>query len=93
MIVKADPLGAGIEIFAGLECVAHHVRGARGARVIVEAHVADLRQPRFERLRARAERTAVNAAPLQTRSLVPWPGATVEQRDIADYVAAVGGVR
>ncbi len=93
VIVKADPLGTGIEVFAGTECVARHARGARGERVIVEEHVAELRRPRFERLRARAGRSAPVAAPPESRSLVPWPGATVEQRDIADYVKAVGGAR
>jgi transposase len=92
VIVKADPLGDRIEIFAGTECVARHVRAAKGTRVIDEAHVAELRRPRFERLRARA--TANRPGPAATpHSVVPWPLAPVEQRDIAAYAEVVGGAR
>jgi transposase len=92
VVVKADPLGDGLEIFAGAECVARHGRAPRGARVIVEEHVAGLRRPRFERLRERASRAHRAAAP-RTLSVVPWPSLAVEQRDIAAYAQAVGGVR
>lgn len=93
VIVKADPLGDRIEIFAGAECVAAHRRAPKGARVIVEEHVAELRRPRFERLRARAAANAPTPSPPAPRSIVPWPLAPVEQRDIAAYANAVGGVR
>jgi hypothetical protein len=60
--------------------------------VIDEAHVAELRRPRFERLRARA--TANRPGPAATpHSVVPWPLAPVEQRDIAAYAEVVGGAR
>lgn len=91
VIVKADPLGSGLEIFAGAECVARHARAPRGARVVVEEHVAELRRPRFERLRERASRSRAVPAPPETLSLVAWPRAMVEQRDIAAYAEAVGG--
>jgi transposase len=93
VVVKADPLGSGLEIFAGAECVARHTRGARGDRVVVEEHVAGLRRPRFERLRERASTSRPAARPPETLSVVTWPLATVEQRDIAAYAEAVGGAR
>jgi hypothetical protein len=59
--------------------------------VIVEEHVAELRRPRFERLRERAARKRAAASP---RSVVPWPlTVEVEPRDIAVYAQAVGGAR
>lgn len=92
VIVKADPLGEQIEIFAGAECIATHARAPKGVRVIVEEHVAELRRPRFERLQTRAARRA--ALPVAgSRSVVPWPLARVEQRDIAAYAEAIGGAR
>lgn len=93
VIVKADPLGSELEVFAGVECVARHARAPRGARVIVEEHVAELRRPRFERLRERASKSQPPAALRETLSVVPWPLVTVEQRDIAAYAEAVGGAR
>ena len=93
VIVKADPLGSGLEIFAGVERVARHARAPRGARVVVESHVAELRRPRFERLRERAARSHPAPAPPERLSMVTWPLATVEQRDIAAYAEAVGGAR
>jgi hypothetical protein len=93
VVVKADPLGSGVEIFAGAECVARHARAARGARVVVESHVTELRRPRFERLRERASRLRSVPAPPETLSVVTWPLATVEQRNIAAYAEAVGGAR
>lgn len=93
VIVKADPLGSGLEIFAGAECVARHARARRGERVVIESHVAELRRPRFERLRERASRSRPAPGPPETLSVVAWPLATVEQRDIAAYAEAVGGAR
>lgn len=91
--VKADPLGGGIEIFAGADCVARHICAPRGSRVVVEEHVAELRRPRFDRLqeRARSRRPSVPAPEIQP--LVVWPAIAVEQRDIAAYARAVGGAR
>ncbi len=91
VVVKADPLGASVEIFAGADRVAHHVRAPHGTWVIVEEHVAELRRPRFDRLRERAQRSRSRSP--ETRSIVTWPRATVEQRDIAAYAEAVGGAR
>jgi hypothetical protein len=93
VVAKRDPLGDAIEIFAGAECVARHQRAAKGARVIVEAHVAELRRPRWERLRQRAARAPARAAGT-AHALVPWPlSPAVEQRDILVYAQAAGGGR
>jgi transposase len=93
VVVKADPLGSGLEIFAGAELVARHVLAPRGAWVVVDEHVAELRRPRFERLRARAARSGPAPQPPAALSVVPWPFAQVEQRDIDAYEQAAGGAR
>jgi transposase len=93
VVVKADPLGAGIEIFADAECVARHDRAPRGTWVVFEEHVAELRRPRFDRMRERARKSRPAPGPPETLSIVTWPLATVEQRDIAAYAEAVGGAR
>lgn len=93
VVVKADPLGAGIEIFAGAECVAQHDGAPRGTWVVLEEHVAELRRPRFDRLRERSQKLRPAPAPPETLSVIAWPLATVEQRDIAAYEQAVGGER
>jgi hypothetical protein len=93
--VKADPLGNSIEIFAGADRIADHLRAKKGERRIVDEHVAELRRPRFERLRARASRSTGRAArrPLDLLSPIQWPCADVEQRPIEEYARVVGGVR
>jgi transposase len=93
VVVKADPLGAGIEIFDGAECVARHECAPHGTWVVLEEHVAELRRPRFDRLRERARKSRPGSPSPQTRSVVAWPLAPVEQRDIAAYEQAVGGAR
>lgn len=95
VIVKADPLDETIQIFAATECIATHRRVAKRQRSILEEHVALLRRPRFERLRARQnpgqERfTLSTVTPI---SRVPWPHVEVAQRPIEDYLAAVGDAR
>jgi len=94
VVVKIDPLGDAIEIFAGVDRVAEHVRVPKGQRSVHEEHVAGLRRPRFERIRERA-RTARKQPSLHTDllSVVPWPRIAVEQRPIEEYAAVVGGVR
>ena len=93
--VKADPLGDSIEIFAGADRIAEHVRARKGERRIVEEHVAELRRPRFERLRSRAERTESRPVrgSLGLLSPVLWPHADVEHRSIEEYALAAGGAR
>jgi transposase len=94
VVVKIDPLGDGIEIFAGAERVAEHRQVTKGERSIVEEHVAALRRPRFERIRERAERASkpkLRVAELV--SLVAWPRIEVAHRPIEEYAAAVGGKR
>lgn len=93
VVVKADPLGAGIEIFDGVECVVRHERAPHGTWVVLEEHVAELRRPRFDRLRERSPKSRSAPKPPETLSVVAWPLAPVEQRDIAAYEQAVGGAR
>lgn len=89
--VKADVFGEELSIYARADLVARHRRAASGERVIVEEHVAELRRPRFERLRERAARARKPAQ--AARSIVPWPEVEVEQRSIAEYAEAAGGGR
>lgn len=94
--LKSDPLSDTLEVFDRAELVASHRLVDHGQRAVLEEHVAELRRPRFERLRQRAERTALprrrgEVAPL---SVVPWPGVDVALRPIDDYVqAAIAGAR
>jgi transposase len=93
--VKADPLGDSVEIFAGAELVAAHRRAPKGERRIVEEHVAALRRPRFERLRARSERGSPRVARRipDLLSVVPWSDIDVAQRPIEEYARIAGGGR
>lgn len=94
VVVKVDPLGDAIEIFAGADRVAEHVRVPKGQRSVHEEHVAALRRPRFERMRDRARATRKPAATrADLLSVVPWPRFAVEQRPIEEYAALAGGVR
>jgi transposase len=93
VVVKADPLGTSIEIFAGADCVAQHACAPPGTWVVLEEHVAELRRPRFDRLRERSQKSRPAPALPEILSVVTWPLATVEQRDIAAYEQAVGGER
>jgi transposase len=94
VVVKIDPLGDAIEIFAGTERVAEHRRVGKGERSIVDEHVAALRRPRFERLRERAER-ALKPKPRAAElvALVTWPRIEVAHRAIEEYAAVAGGAR
>ena len=93
VIVKAGALDDGLEIYAGDELVASHLRVGKGQRAICEEHVAALRRPRFERLRERARAVVAAAPPCDLRALVQWPRVDVALRPIADYAAAVGGAQ
>jgi hypothetical protein len=94
VVVKQDPLGDAIEIFAGPEPIAEHRRVEKGERSIREEHVADLRRPRFERVRERAERTSRSQSrAAEVIALVAWPGVEVARRPIEEYAKAVGGAR
>lgn len=91
--VKQDPLGDTIEIFAGADRIAEHIRAKKGERRIVEEHVAELRRPRFERLRSRAAQALPRVArpSLGLISTVSWPYADVEHRPIEEYARVAGG--
>jgi hypothetical protein len=65
----------------------------RGGRVVLEEHVAELRRPRFERLRARAEKRRPKPVTPAARSVVPWPAFDVATRSIEEYAALAGGDR
>lgn len=80
LTVKRD--ARGIEIFDGAEKVAQHQIAPKGARVIVEDHIAELRRPRFERIRHRRFRS-------HSSELVPRPEVTVMQRPIDHYQALI----
>lgn len=84
LTVKADHRTGRIEIFDRCDSVATHDSVAKGDRSIVEAHVADLRRPRWER----ARRDAAPAAQRPVKpepTLVRWPLADVPVRPIAEY--------
>jgi hypothetical protein len=77
-----------MEVFDGADRVAEHRQAARGQRVIVEEHIADLRKPRWDRLK-RAGKPATHSAPAPGPQLVPWPQLPVFTRPIADYTRLI----
>lgn len=90
VVVKADPLASGVEIFAGHELIARHERVPKGREAMLEEHLEALRRPRFDRLRERVQppKHAPRAVP---RSVVPWPAVLeAATRPIEDYAAAIG---
>jgi transposase len=90
VIVKADPWGRELEIFAGADRVAGHRLLAHQQRSIVEEHVAELRRPRFDRLRRRAAGPPAKP-PAPEPTLVAWPRVEVPLRPIEEYLQALGG--
>ncbi|MGQ0721373.1 MAG: IS21 family transposase [Candidatus Eiseniibacteriota bacterium] len=96
VVVKVDPWGESIEVFAQAERVATHRRGRKGERVILEEHVAELRKPRFERLRERADQSQSlrrQRSVEELIALVAWPRVEVQHRPIEEYAEALGGAR
>lgn len=95
VVVKAAPLGDGIDIFALDELVASHRRVGKGQRSVLEEHVVELRRPRFERLRERARKAITKPTPRapEPHELIAWPHVEVALRPIEDYAAALGGAR
>lgn len=94
VVVKLDPLGDAIEIFASADRIAEHRRVAKGERSIVEEHVAGLRKPRLERVRERAQRgTKPKPRTTDLVALVAWPRIEVAARPIEEYAVATGGAR
>jgi transposase len=93
--VKADPLGAELEIFAGAERVAGHRLVPKGQRSITEDHVADLRRPRLERARREQDPPPSRSHASELLSVVPWPTGEAGHRPIEEYARAVeaGGAR
>jgi transposase len=87
--VKADPRKPHIDVFDKDELVASHDLGKKGERVIVEEHVAELRKPRFDRLRQRPEASERLVSPIELPQLVSWPRVAVAQRPIDDYASVM----
>lgn len=91
LTVKSDPRNGKIEIFDGADRVAAHQQAAKGERIILEEHIAELRQPRWDRLRraaspdAKQTDSSIAAAP----QLVLWPTVPVATRPIADYLKLI----
>lgn len=90
LTLKADPRTAAIEIFDGPLAVALHQQALKGERVIIEEHIAPLRQPRWDRVRRgsplKAKTPVTRPAEAQ---LVPWPLVPVLQRPLEQYVTLI----
>lgn len=86
--VKADPRRPQIDIFDGTELAASHLVVARGQRAIIEAHVADLRRPRWERTR-RPQPESMPVPEPKPPQLVAWSDAPVMLRPIEEYAQFV----
>lgn len=86
--VKADHRRSCFEVFDGATRVAGHQLAARGERILLEEHVAPLREPRWERTRNAAAGRCPPAAP-DVSPLVVWPAVQVMQRALADYASLI----
>lgn len=91
LTVKTDRRSTLIEIFDGSERVAFHDKAQKGERRIVEAHVAQLRQARWDRVRqAKAQQSQKQeAAEEAVVSLVTYPQVGVQVRALSDYASFV----
>jgi transposase len=86
--VKADPRRPVLDIFDSSELVASHVAVAKGERAVIDAHVAELRRPRWDR--TRRPQPAVRPTPEpKPPQLVEWKDAPVALRPIEVYAEFV----
>ncbi len=83
LIVKADPHGRDFELLDGCRRVEVYPILPKGESLILEKHIAPLRQPRWDRVQVNRP----NVAP--PKSLVPWPAPPVAERSIQEYAALV----
>jgi len=87
LTVKADLRKAEIEIFDGARNVASHGLVEKGQRVMIEEHIAELRKPRWDRVRGRQAKAGSPVAPSRPKTqLVAWPDVPVATREIGDYL-------
>jgi transposase len=93
LTVKCDLQRAEIEIFDGAEKVAAHRLAPQGQRVIIEDHIAELRRPRWDRVRQGCrqattpnDRPSSDTPPAQ---LIAWPVVPVLERPIGDYLKLI----
>jgi transposase len=91
--VKADARRPHIDIYDGAELVASHTLVAKGERALVDAHVAELRRPRFERAERRRPKPAPTVTTPEAPQLVAWTAVAVAHRPIEEYALAVEVVR
>jgi hypothetical protein len=86
LTVKCDQRRGEIEIFDGAEPVAAHQLAPKGQRVIVEDHIAELRGPRWDRVRSRRVVKPQPSPAASGAQLVAWPQVPVIQRPMVDYL-------
>lgn len=87
--VKADPVGTRFEVLDLTESLGTYPVLPKGQRLILDAHVAELRRTRWDRLKPASEPSPkVEAAPVAP-TLVSWPTVEVASRPIADYLSVL----
>jgi transposase len=89
--VKADPRRPRLEIFDAERLVASHALVAKGERSMVEAHIAELRRPRWDRVRQRQPAPPPQPEP-QPPQLVTWTRVAVAVRPIEEYADILEGL-
>lgn len=90
LTVKADLRKAEIEIFDGARKVGSHGLVEKGQRVIIEEHIAELRKPRWDRVRGKQAKAGPGVAPSTPKAqLVAWPEVPVATREIGDYLKLI----
>jgi transposase len=87
--VKADARRPVIDIYDADALVASHALVAKGERVLVEEHVAELRRPRWDRVRAHATHAPAPETAPELPQLVKWTPLTVPLRPIEEYARAL----
>lgn len=90
LTVKAHPHTGELSIFARAELVATHQPAPKGSRVIIEEHIAELRRPRWERLRRGSSVKASSPVVAQPeKQLVHWHSPEVELRPLSVYASLI----
>lgn len=93
LTLKAEPSGTAIDLFEGATWIVHHRCVAKGQRVLVEDHIAPLRQARWDRVAQRKAAAPVRTEKPATPTLVVWPQVGVAHRSVQEYATLIEEVQ
>lgn len=90
LTVKAHPRTGELSIFARADLIATHQPAPKGSRIIVEEHIAELRRPRWERLRRGSSvKASLPVVAQPDKQLVYWHSPQVELRPLSVYASLI----